>query len=127
MNVALWIIAGLLATIFLVGGVGKLIMPKDKIAATPFGGWVEEFTTDSIRAIGALEILAALGLILPAALDIAPIVVPLASLGLVFLMAGAAVLHYRRGEFKIIAANLAYLFLAGFLTWGRLAAETFTS
>lgn len=125
MNTTLWIVAGLLAAIFLVGGAGKLILSKEKIAATPFGGWVEEFTTGSIRAIGALEILAAVGLILPAVVDIAPVVVPLASLGLVLLMAGAAILHYRRREFKVIAANLTYLALAGFVTWGRLAAESF--
>lgn len=101
-------------------------MSKEKIAATLFGGWVEEYTTGSIRAIGAVEILAAVGLILPAAVDIAPVVVPLVSLGLVFLMAGAAILHLRRREFKVIAANLAYLALAGVLTWGRLAADSFT-
>jgi dienelactone hydrolase len=58
MNLSLWIIAGLLAAIFLAGGVGKLILRKEKIAATPLGGWVEDFSADSIKTIGALEILA---------------------------------------------------------------------
>jgi uncharacterized membrane protein YphA (DoxX/SURF4 family) len=126
MNLTLWIIAGLLAAIFLAGGVGKLIMPKERIAATPLGGWVEDFSTRSIKVIGALEVLAAVGLVLPAAVDIAPVLVPLAAVGLVMLMAGAAIVHLRRHEFKVIAANLTYLALAGFLTWGRFAAESFT-
>ena len=125
MNLALWISAGLLAAIFLVGGAGKLAVPKEKIAGTPFGGWVEDFSANSIRAIGVLEVLAAVGLVLPAAVDIAPDLVPLAAVGLVLLMAGAAILHFRRHEPKVMVANLGYLALAGFVTWGRLGPESF--
>jgi uncharacterized membrane protein YphA (DoxX/SURF4 family) len=126
MNLTLWIIAGLLAVIFLAGGVGKLIMPKEKIAATPLGGWVEDFSAGSIKAIGVLEVVAAVDLILPAAVDIAPVLVPLAAVGLVLLMAGAAVMHFRRHGFKVIVANLAYLALAGFVAWGRFGPESVT-
>lgn len=126
MNTALWIIAGLLAVAFLVGGGAKVIMPKEKIAATPLGGWVDDFSAGSVKAIGTLEVLAAVGLILPAALDIAPILVPLAAVGLMLLMAGAAVVHVRRHEFKVIAANMAYLALAGFVAWGRFGPESLT-
>jgi hypothetical protein len=127
MNLALWISAGLLATIFLVGGAGKLLMPREEIAATPFGGWVEDFSAGSIRAIGTVEFVAAVGLVLPAAVDIAPVLVPLAAVGLVLLMAGAAILHLRRHELRVIVANLAYLALAAFVTWGRFGPESFTS
>jgi hypothetical protein len=119
MNIALWIIAGLLAVAFLAGGALKLILSKEKLAAAPGGGWAEDFSADAIKAIGALEVLAAVGLILPAALDIAPVLVPLAAVGLVLLMIGAIVTHLRRHEAKVIVANLAYLALAGFVAWGR--------
>jgi hypothetical protein len=66
MNLTLWIIAGLLAVVFLAGGAGKLILPKEKIVATPLGGWAEDFSAGSVKAIGALEVLAAVGLVLPA-------------------------------------------------------------
>lgn len=125
MDLALWIIAGLLGAIFLIGGIGKLVMPKEKIAATPFGGWVEDFSTTFIKTIGAIEVLAAVGLVLPAVLDVAPVLVPLAGMGLVFLMAGAAIIHLRRGEYKIITANIAYLAMAGFVMWGRFGPESF--
>src|SRR3712207_7609996 len=82
MNLALWIVAGLLAVVYLVSGIGKLIVPNEKLATAPGGGWVEDFSAGSVKAIGVLEVLAAVGLVLPAALDIAPVLVPLAALGL---------------------------------------------
>jgi uncharacterized membrane protein YphA (DoxX/SURF4 family) len=127
MNLALWIIAGLLAVAFLGAGAGKLIMPKEKIAAiTPSARWVEDFSAGSVKAIGALEVLAAVGLVLPAALDIAPVLVPLAALGLVMLMVGAVITRIRRHEAKFMVADLVYLALAGFVMWGRFGPESFT-
>ena len=80
MNLTLWIIAGLLAVVYLAAGIAKLIVPKEKIAAiTPSARWVEDFSAVSVKAIGALEVLAAVGLVLPAALGIAPVLVPLAA------------------------------------------------
>lgn len=126
MNLILWIIAGLLAVVYLAAGVGKLIVPKEKIANFRGGGWVEDFSAGSVKAIGALEVLAAVGLILPAALDIAPVLVPLAALGLVMIMAGAAITRIRRREFTFLVADLVYLALAGFVAWGRFGPESFT-
>ena len=128
LNLALWIVAGLLAVAYLASGGGKLIMPKEKIAAlTPSARWVEDFSAGSVKAIGALEVLAAVGLVLPAALDIAPVLVPLAAVGLVLLMAGAVITRIRRHEVKFMVADLAYLALAGFVAWGRFGPESFTA
>jgi hypothetical protein len=126
MNIALWIIAGLLAAAFLAGGALKLILPKERLAVTPGGGWVEDFSARTVKAIGVLEVLAAAGLVLPAALDIAPVLVPLAAVGLVLLMVGAMITHLRRHEAKPIMVNLAYLALAGFVAWARFGPESFT-
>src|ERR687890_2872346 len=120
MNRALWIIAGLLAVVYLASGTGKLIVPKEKLAAFPGGGWVEDFSPGGVKAIGALEVLAAVGLVLPAATGIAPVLVPLAALGLVLIMVGAVITRLRRHEPKPMVADLAYLALAGFVAWGRL-------
>lgn len=120
MNLTLWIIAGLLAVAYLAGGGGKLIMPKKKIAAiAPSARWVEDFSTGSVKAIGALEVLGAVGLILPAATGIAPVLVPLAAAGLVLIMVGAVITRLRRHEFKFMVADLAYLALVGFVAYGR--------
>jgi hypothetical protein len=126
MNMALWIVAGLLAVANLASGGGKLILPKKKIA--DFGAsarWVEDFSPGSVKAIGALEILGALGLILPAALEVAPALVPLAALGLVMIMTGAVITRIRRQEFTFMLADLVYLALAGFVAWGRFGPESF--
>jgi hypothetical protein len=125
MNVALWIVASLLAVAFLAGGVMKLVQPKEKLAASGFG-FVENFSDGAVKAIGLVEVLAAVGLILPAALGIAPILVPLAAVGVVLLMIGAVVTHARRNETQSIAANIAILALAVFVAWGRFGPEPFT-
>jgi uncharacterized membrane protein YphA (DoxX/SURF4 family) len=126
LNIALWIVAGLLAVIYLLSGGGKLIMPKEKIAATtPSARWVEDFSAGSVKAIGALEILGAVGLILPALLDIGPVLVPLAALGLALIMTGAVITRIRRHEPKPMVADLIYLALALFVAWGRFGPESF--
>lgn len=125
MNLALWIIAGLLAVVFLASAAIKLIVPKEKLTATPGGGWTGDVSVGFVKAIGALELLAAVGLVLPAAVDIAPVLVPLAAVGLVLLMVGAMITHLRRNETKAIMVNLAYLALAGFVAWGRFGPEPF--
>lgn len=124
MNMALWITAGLLAVAFLTSGANKLIQPKEKLPAS--WGWVKDFSAGSIKAIGALEVLAALGLILPAALGIAPILVPLAAGGVVLLMVGAFIVHVRHREAQAIMVPLILLALAVFVAWGRFGPHSFT-
>lgn len=97
MNVTLWIITALLTLLFLAAGAMKIAQPKAKLAASG-QGWVEDFTDSAIKGIGAAEILGAVGLILPAVLNLATVLVPTAATGLFLLMIGAAVTHARRGE-----------------------------
>jgi uncharacterized membrane protein YphA (DoxX/SURF4 family) len=125
MNIALWIIAALLAVAVLASGAMKLTQPREKLAASGMG-WVEDFSPGAVKAIGTLEVLAAVGLILPAALDIAPVVVPLAAVGLVVLMAGAIITHLRRHEAQVIASPMALLALAALVAWGRFGPQPFT-
>jgi uncharacterized membrane protein YphA (DoxX/SURF4 family) len=125
MDVVLWILAGVLAAAFLGAGVTKLTQPKEKLAATM--GWVEDFSPGTVKVIGALEVLAAIGLILPAALDIVPVLVPLAAVGLVALMIGAVLTHARRREFPLIGVNLVLLALAAVVVWGRFGPYSFTA
>ncbi|MEU8140064.1 DoxX family protein [Streptodolium elevatio] len=126
MNIALWVVAGLLAAAYAAGGSLKVAMPKEKIAA--FGAsskWVDDFGGTTVKTIGALEVLAAIGLVLPAALDIAPVLVPFAALGVVLIMAGATLTRVRRREFALMAVDLVYLALAAFVVWGRFGPESF--
>jgi hypothetical protein len=125
MNLALWIAAGVLAAVLLVAATNKLVIPQEKLAAFPGGGWVEDFSPGALKAISALEMLGATGLILPAVLGIAPALVPLAATGAALLFAGAVITRLRRGEKLAIAVDLVYLALAVFVAWGRFGPESF--
>jgi len=125
MNVALWIVAGLLAAAFLASGAVKLVQPKEKMVASGMPA-LEDFSAGAVKAIGALEVLAAVGLILPAALGIAPVLVPLAAVGVVLLMADATITHLRRHEVQEIVVPLALLAMAALVAWGRFGPESIT-
>src|SRR6185312_3544328 len=100
LNLALWIAAGLLATVFLISSSTKLLLPKERLATMggAAGRWVGDFSPGALKAIGALELVAAAGLILPAVLHIEPVLVPSAAAGAVLLFVGAVTMRLRRGE-----------------------------
>jgi DoxX-like family len=127
MNVALWIAAGLLSVVLL-GSSAKMFVPKEKMVGMMGAGsrWVEDFSPGALKAIGFLEFLGAVGLILPAALDIAPVLVPIAASGAALLFVGAVIMRLRRGEKATIVVDLVYLALAVFVAWGRFGPESFT-
>lgn len=120
----LWVLAGLLAVVFLGSGAMKVVRTKSQLASMGLG-WVESFPAGAIKLIGVLEVAAAAGLILPAALKIAPILTPLAATGLVVVMAGAVVTHARRRELPTVAVNVVLLLLAAIVAWGRFGPYSF--
>lgn len=124
MNIALWIAASVLALLFLASGAGKALQPKEKIVAKS-GAWAEDFSPASLTFIGVVEVLGALGLILPAVLDIATVLVPVAAVGLALVMALAAVVHGRRRETQQVVFNVVLLAVAVFVAWGRFGPHSF--
>ena len=124
MNLALWIAAALLALAFLATGLLKITRSKEKLAAAGMG-WTEDFSPSVIKAIGVAEVLGAIGLILPAVLDVAPVLVPVAAVGLVLVMVGAATTHLRRKETPMVVLNVVLLALALFVAWGRFGPYAF--
>ena len=117
MGIALWVAQVLLAVAFLGAGATKLSQPKEKLAKNM--AWVEDFSQGTVRLIGALEVVGAIGLVLPALTRILLWLTPLAALGLVLLMIGAALTHLRRTEYGNIAMNAVLLVLAAFVAYGR--------
>ena len=118
MNIILWIAQGLLALAFTAAGLMKLTQPIDAMREKmPF---VDDLGVGAIRLIGLLELLGAIGVVLPWLLGVAPWLTPLAALGLALTMAGAAVVHLRRHEPVVVNAVL--FALAVFVAWGRWAA-----
>lgn len=117
MNLLIWIIQGLLAGAFLVGGIVKLTVSRTKVREK-VGGWVEDFKEFEVRIIGLLEVLGSLGLILPMVFNTFPILTPIAAGGLGITMVVAAQTHLRRKE--SIVANVILLILNLFVVLGRL-------
>ena len=117
MNIALWIVQGLLAAMFLMAGFMKASKAKEELAERM--EWVNDFSPNTIKTIGILEILGAIGLILPAATGILPWLTPVAAVALVLTMIGAAITHARRGEFPNIGMNVMLLVLSAFVAYGR--------
>jgi uncharacterized membrane protein YphA (DoxX/SURF4 family) len=117
MNVVLWIAQALLAVAFAGSGIMKVSQPKEKLA--PRMPYVEDFSGTTVRFIGAVELLGAAGLILPAATGIAPVLTPLAATGLGIIMVLAIAVHTRRREPQAYPINLVLLALAALVAWGR--------
>jgi hypothetical protein len=113
MNVALWIVQGLLAALFLFAGVMKLVMP------------IEAMTADIklpglfLRFIGVAETLGGLGLILPGLLGIRTGLTPLAAAGLTIIMIGATVLSITMMGVLTAVPPLVVGILCVFVAYGR--------
>lgn len=118
MDIALWVLQGLLALVMLMAG-GMKLAKGSQLAQDPKMAWTEDFSDTTIRTIGALEVAAAVGLILPWALDIAPVLTPLAAVGVVAVMAGAVITHRRRHEPFVM--NLVIALVAAVVAVGRFA------
>jgi hypothetical protein len=118
METVIWIAQGLLAAVFLMAGSMKVAQPKQRLAASG-QAWVEDFDERQIKGIGSLEIAAAVGLIVPAAVEIAPVLTALAASGVVLLMLGAGATHLRRGELQMLPVNVVLAVLALFIAIER--------
>lgn len=124
MNIALWIVAGLTALAFLGAGANKIARGK-KVEEMGMA-WAKHYSDPMIRGIGAVEILGALGLVLPAATGIAVWLTPAAAIGLVLVMIGAVVQHLKDGDgIKGSAPAIVLGLLAAFVAVGRLVIAPF--
>jgi uncharacterized membrane protein len=115
MTVAYWIVAALLALVYLYSGGLKVLRSPDQLR--PMMGWIDTMPLRLVRTIGVLEILGALGLILPALTGIAPVLTLAAAVGLVLIQVGGISLHLSRGELKLIGLNIGLFVLAGVEIW----------
>lgn len=115
MRVAYWIVAALLALFYLYAGGIKVARSKDQLR--PMMGWVDSVPLRLVRTIGVLEVLGALGLILPPLTGIAAGLALAAATGLALIQVGGMSLHLRRGEAAVIWLNIVLLALAGVAIW----------
>ena len=126
MNTALWITAGVVAAGFVAGGAALLLLPKEKYRALGANQhWVDDFGNGHLKTIGTIKVLGAIGLVLPAAVGVAPLLAPIAACGLMLFMAGAATTRLRRSEWAYMAGDIAFIAVFAYLAWGRFAVSPF--
>lgn len=117
LKIALWILQILLALAFFFSGAVKATQPVEALATAM--SWVTTIPIGLLRFIGIVEILGAIGLILPAVARIRPGLTPLAALGLAVIMLLAAIFHVIQGESQLIGSNLFLLALSALVAYGR--------
>jgi uncharacterized membrane protein YphA (DoxX/SURF4 family) len=118
MNVALWCAQVVLAVVFAASGAAKSTMSRLRLAETGQTG-AASAPMPLVRFTATMELAAAVGLIVPGALDIASFLAPLAAIGLAIVMVGAAVVHVRLGERRNVAVNALLCGLCLFVAVGR--------
>lgn len=117
MNTILWIAQGLGAALFLMVGFNKAFTPWDKLIVKMPG--MKDSPVAFVRFLGIVEILGGLGLVLPQALTILPILTPIAAVGLAIIMFLAIFVHLPKKEYKAVGMNIAFLGLMVFVAVGR--------
>lgn len=116
-SIALWIVQSLLAVVFVGAGLLKLTKTPQQLGTQiPILGTLPNGT---LKAIGLLEVLGAIGLIAPGLTSIGRGLTPLAALGLAVIMLSAAVAHARRDEMGDVPKNVVLFVLCAFVVWGR--------
>lgn len=114
MNIVLWILQVLLAIAFLAHG-WLFLYPPPEIAVqmnASLPRWFQLF-------LGVAEVLAAIGLILPAITRIMPFLVTWAAIGIVIVVASATVWHAVRGEISSAIITLVLTAMAAFVAYMR--------
>jgi hypothetical protein len=117
MEIAYWIVAGLVALLYLYSGALKVLRSQEQLA--PMMAWAgTTIPMPGVRAIGVVEILGAIGLILPPATGVAPALALAAAIGFVVLQLLATRVHLARGEgLRQVVINLVLIVAAAALIW----------
>lgn len=116
MNIAIWIIQGLAALGFVYSGWLKAFQYEK---AKESWVWVKDVSKEFVVFIGLAELFGALGIILPQALNIAPVLTPIAATGLAAVVLFGALYHVSRKEYREISVNIVFFALTVFVAISR--------
>ncbi|GGQ55294.1 DoxX family protein [Streptomyces asoensis] len=114
MSTAYWIVAGTLALFYSYAGTLKVIRSREQLR--PMMTWVDRVPLPALRALGAVEILGATGLMLPPLTGTAPWTASAAAIGFVVLQTGAIAVHLT-GEDRRITLNVGLAATAAVTAW----------
>jgi len=117
LNLGLWIAQGLLALLFVGGGVWKLVTPIPQLAALI--PWAGQVSPALLYTTATFDLLGGLGVLLPSLTRIKPGLTVLAAVGCAALQIAAILFHLSRGEGANTPFNFLLVGLALFVAWGR--------
>jgi putative oxidoreductase len=118
-NIGLWAAQGLLAVMFLYAGYIKLSSEPAALDAMGWH-WAIDVPPALITFIGVMEIIGAVGIVLPMATRILPWLTIVAAGGMLVLQLAAIGLHVSRGEFADLWLNIILVAVAALVAWGRM-------
>jgi hypothetical protein len=116
-TIVLWVAQLLLAAAYALFGSMKATQPLDQLAAMMT--WIPDFPPLFVRTLGVVEVLGAVGLILPSLTRIQPRLTVIAALCILVHQLCAVTLHVSKGEFGVLGLNVVLIALAAFIFWGR--------
>lgn len=118
MDVIIWIASGFLALAYIAAGTIKTFRPKERLTNLP---WTQEYSAATVKFIGVAELLGGIGVILPWLTGTAPILTPIAAVGLVIIQVLAGIHHIRHHEAKSLPINIVLLLISAFVAATRFA------
>lgn len=125
MHITLWLAQVVLAIVLGWAASMKLFQPIEKLSA--MWPWTGQIPVLLVKLSGIVDLIGAIGLILPALVRIKPQLTPIAALGIIVLMVCASIFHIARGEASGIGVNIVFALIAAFIAWGRLTKAPITS
>jgi hypothetical protein len=100
MNTALWVMQALLFLFFLAPAIIKLTSTRRQLINKKM--LANDGRICPIRAMGMVDLLAAIGVTVPLLFGILPVLTPIAAIGTSLVMAGAFFFHSKRREYKVL-------------------------
>lgn len=116
-TIALWAAQLFLAAAYGLFGSMKATQPLDQLSLMM--QWIPDFPPLFVRTLGVVEVLGAIGLILPSLTRIQPRLTVVAALCILVHQFCAVALHLSKGEANVLGLNVVLIALAGFIFWGR--------
>lgn len=121
MEFFIWILQGLLAAIFFLAGIVKLMQPQEKLAKKM--DWVNDFSKNTLKVVAIAELLGAFGLILPNLTGLPQSIVSLSALGLAIVQFLAMGVHFKRNEKNLMMVNTVLLLISVFVAYYRFSSN----
>lgn len=111
MDTLIWIFQGILCFVFLGSGILKLLLNKEEVM-DKVGDAISDISPTRIKLTGMLEVLGAIGIILPKLLNVLPTLTAFAAFGLALTMLVALVLNLKLKDYKTVFINVVFMLMA---------------